>query len=348
MKKHTSILLAAALLLAGCAEKDDTLRIFCWSEYVPQAVIKKFTEETGINVAVEHYPPDVNLLQKVGSGGGNYDLIQPSEHVLQALIKEDLVQEIDHTKIPNLENIAPEFRNMPFDPGNKHSVPYMAGFVGIVYNAEVVPGPIVGYRDVFTPEHDGRIVVLEDAREIVSWGLATAGIPINDASDGNLATITPLLQDWIAKVQVFDADSPKTVMQNGDADIGIVWSGEAARLFEENPRFQWVMPAEGVHMFVDSLAIPRSSRKKEKAEAFMNFILRPEISKMISDEFPYYNPNAEARKLLGEKQLNNPASYPPGFDLNQAQLFTDIGEQTSKVEELVKRLRDRKPGAKPR
>lgn len=343
MKKKTPILLAAALLFAGCAEKDETLRIFCWSEYVPQSVVEKFTAETGIKVAIENYPPKVNLLQKVRSGEGNYDLIQPSEHVIQALIKEDLVQELDHTKIPNLKNIAPEFRNMPFDPGNKHSVPWMAGFVGIGYNAEVVPGPIVGYRDVFTPEHAGRIVVLDDAREIISWGLATAGIPINDASDANLATITPLLEDWLAKVSVFDSDSPKISLDNGDTDIGIVWSGEAARLFEQNPKFQWVMPAEGVHMFVDSLAIPRSSRNKDKAEAFMNFILRPEISEMISDEFPYYNPNAEARKLLTEEQLNNPASYPPGFDINQAQLFTDIGEQTSTVEELVTRLRGKKP-----
>lgn len=343
MKNHASILLASALLLAGCAEKDETLRIFCWSEYVPQSVIKKFTEETGIEVAVENYPPNLDLLRQVRSGGGNYDLIQPSEHVLQALIKEDLVQEIDHAKIPNLGNIAPEFRNMPFDPGNKHSVPWMAGFVGIVYNAEVVPGPIVGYRDVFTPEHNGRIVVLDDAREIVTWGLATAGIPINDTSDANLATITPLLEDWLAKVGFFNSDSPKILLDNGDADIGIIWSGEAARLFEQNPKFQWVLPAEGVHMFVDSLAIPGSSRKKDKAEAFMNFILRPEISKMISDEFPYYNPNAEARKLLTEEQLNNPASYPPGFDINRAQLFTDIGKQTSAVEELVTRLRGKKP-----
>ena len=339
MKKHHTKLIAAAcagaLLLAGCAKKDDTLKLFCWSEYVPQAVIDKFTEETGIKVAVENYASNEEMLQKLLAGGGAYDLIQPSEYALQAMIKEDLVYELDQEKIPNLPNIAPEFRNMPFDPGNKYSVPWMAGFVGIVYNAEVVPGPIVGYRDVFTPEHANRIVILDDAREIVTWGLATAGIPINDVSDENLATITPMLKDWLSKVKVFDSDSPKTSLGNGDTDIGIVCSGEGALLFAENPKFQWVMPAEGVHMFVDNLAIPKTSQNKDKAEAFMNFILRPDISKMISDEFPYYNPNAEARKLLSEEQLNNPASYPPGFDLTKAELFTDIGEQASKVDELI-------------
>ena len=212
MKKHKTKLLAAAcvgaLLLAGCGKKEEVLSLFCWTEYVPQAVIDKFTEETGIRVAVENYTSNEEMLAKLLAGGGSYDLIQPSEYTVEALIKDGQLQELDHEKIPNLKNLAPEFRNLSFDPGNKYSVPWMAGFVGIVYNSEVVPGPIVGFRDVFTDGHKGRIVVLDDAREIVSWGLATAGIPINDVSDQNLATITPLLKDWLSKVKVFDSDSP--------------------------------------------------------------------------------------------------------------------------------------------
>jgi len=337
-KQHTKLMAAAcagALLLAGCGKKDDTLKLFCWSEYVPQAVIDKFTEETGIKVSVENYASNEEMLAKLLAGGGAYDLIQPSEYTIQAMTKEGLLQELDQEKIPNLKNIAPEFRNLPYDPGNKYSIPWMAGFVGIVYNAETVTTPIVGFTDVFKPEHAGRIVILDDSREIVSWALATAGIPVNDVSDQNLATITPMLKDWLSKVKVYDSDSPKTAMSNGDTDLGVVWSGEGALLFAENPKFQWVMPAEGVHMFVDNLAIPKTAQNKDKAEAFMNFILRPDISKMISDEFPYYNPNAEARKLLSAEQLNNPASYPPGFDVTKAELFTDIGEQASKVDELI-------------
>lgn len=339
MKKHIPTLMAAlcagALLLAGCGKKDDTLRLFVWSEYVPQGVIDLFTAETGIKVAMEEYSSNEEMLAKLLAGGGAYDIIQPSEYTIEALIKDNLLHELDQNKIPNLKNIAPEFRNMPFDPGNKFSVPWMAGFVGIVYNAETVTTPVVGYRDVFTDEHAGRIVILDDAREIVTWGLATAGIPVNDVSDQNLETIKPMLRDWLSKVKVYDSDSPRTPMLSGDTDIGIVWSGEGALLFDENPKFQWVMPAEGVHMFVDNLAIPKTARNKEMAEEFMNFILRPDISKLISDEYPYYNPNAEARQLLSEEQLNNPASYPPGFDVTTAELFTDIGEQASAVDELI-------------
>jgi len=345
MKKQTNILISAAcagaLLLAGCGKKDDMLNLFCWTEYIPQTVIDKFTKETGIKVAVENYSSNEEMLAKLLAGGGDYDLIQPSEYTVEAMIKEDLLQPLDHAKIPNLENLAPEFRNMPFDPGNKYSVPWMAGFVGIVYNAETVTTPIVGYNDVFTPAHAGRIVILDDPREIVSWGLATAGIPINDVTDENLAKITPMLRDWISKVKVFDSDSPKTSLSNGDTDIGVVWSGEGAILFNENPKFQWVLPAEGFHMFVDSLAVPKNARNQDLAEQFINFILRPDISKMISAEFPYFNPNAAARALLTDAERNNPASYPPGLDVTKAQIFRDIGGQGSKIDELITSLKVR-------
>ena len=342
MKKHTTLLSAAiagAMLLAGCGKKDDTLNLFVWTEYVPQAVLDKFTQETGIKVAMETYSSNEEMTQKLFAGGGNYDLIQPSEYTVEALIKDDYLQPLDHTKIPNLKNLAPEFRELPFDPGNKYSVPWLSGFVGITYNAETIPGPVVGYSDVFTANNAGRIVTLDDSRELVSWAMAASGLPINDVTDENLEKIKPLLRDWISKIKVFDSDSPKTALSNGDVDIGVIWSGEGAILFNQNPKFQWVLPAEGFHMFIDSLAIPKTSRNKEMAEEFINFILRPDISKMILDEFPYYSPNAEARKLLSEAERNNPASYPPGFDMSKAQFFRDIGAQGSKVDELITSLK---------
>ena len=342
MKKHTTLLSAAiagAMLLAGCGKKDDTLNLFVWTEYVPQAVLDKFTAETGIKVAMETYSSNEEMTQKLFAGGGNYDLIQPSEYTVEALIKDDYLQPLDHAKIPNLKNLAPEFREMPFDPGNKYSVPWLSGFVGITYNAETVPGPVVGYSDVFTTNNAGRIVTLDDSRELVSWAMAASGLPVNDVTDENLEKIKPMLRDWMSKIKVFDSDSPKTSLSNGDVDLGVIWSGEGALLFNQNPKFQWVLPAEGFHMFIDSLAIPKTAKNKEMAEEFINFILRPDIGKMILDEFPYYSPNAEARKLLSDAERNNPASYPPGLDITKALLFKDIGAQGSKVDELITSLK---------
>src|SRR4029077_1387889 len=316
-------------------DPEKKLNLFCWSEYVPQEIIDAFTKETGIKVSVESYASNEEMLAKLLAGGGAYDLIQPSEYVIQGLVKENLLVPIDHSAIPNIKNIAPEFANMSFDPGNQISIPYMAGTVGIVVNTDLVDDDIKSYSDVFQDKFKKNIVVLDDAREIVSWGFETLGIPINEVSDENLGKVKPVLEKWLPLVKVFDSDSPKTALLNGDVALGIVWGGEGAILLNENKKFKWVVPAEGAHLFVDSLAIPKTAAHVKNAQLFMNFVLRPDISAKISDAFPYLNPNAAARQLLTPAQRGNPASYPTADELATMQTFKDIGEQATKVYELV-------------
>jgi spermidine/putrescine-binding protein len=316
-------------------DPEKRLNLFCWSEYVPQEIIDTFTKETGIKVSTETYASNEEMLAKLLAGGGTYDLIQPSEYVIEGLIKENLLTPIDHAAIPNIKNIAPEFTNMSFDPGNKFSIPYMAGTVGIVVNTELVQDDIKGYNDVFQSKFSKNIVVLDDAREIVGWGFDTLGIPINDVTDENIEKVKPILAKWLPLVKVFDSDSPKTSLLNGDVALGIVWGGEGAILLNENRKFKWVVPAEGAHLFVDSLAIPKTATHVKNAQLFMNFVLRPDISAKISDAFPYLNPNAAARELLTPAQRGNPASYPTADELARMQTFKDIGEQATKIDELV-------------
>ncbi len=315
------------------------LNLYCWSEYVPQDVIDRFTNQTGIKVNVENYASNEEMLAKLLAGGGQYDLIQPSEYVIEALIKEDLLIPIDQEAVPNIKNLAPEFRNMAFDPGNKYSIPWMAGTVGIVVNTALVQDEIATYGDVFQEKFKGNIVVLDDAREIVSWGLASQGIPVNEVTDENLEKVKPVLQSWLPLVKVYDSDSPKTALLNGDVALGVVWSGEGAILLDQDEKFKWVLPKDGAHLFVDNLAIPKTAAHPKNAQLFMNFVLRPNISKIISDEFPYLNPNAEARKLLSEEQLGNVASFPTDEELATLETFEDIGAQASKIDDLVTGLK---------
>ncbi|MEY5062495.1 MAG: hypothetical protein RLZZ112_459, partial [Verrucomicrobiota bacterium] len=129
----------------------------------------------------------------------------------------------------------------------------------------------------------------------------------------------------------------------GDVDIGVVWSGEAAILYNEDKKFSFVLPKEGAHLFVDNMAIPKAAQHPQNAHLFINYLLRPEVSKKISDEFPYYNPNSAARSLLSPEQLANPASYPPAQEVARMQTFRDLGEQAAAVDELVTQI---KAGAK--
>ena len=342
MKKTTTLVLSAlAALLVGCGKAPEVpkLSVFCWSEYIPQSVIDQFSKETGIQVSVENYASNEEMLAKLMAGGGEYDIIQPSEYVVEALIAQKLLHPIDKTKIPNLSNIAPQFLKMSFDPDNSFSVPFMAGTVGIVVNTELIKDDIKSFADVFKPENAGKIVVLDDAREITAWALLSQGLPINDMSDTNLEKVKPLLANWIPLVKVFDSDSPKTALLNGDVSIGIVWGGEGAILLQSDPKFRWIIPAEGTHLFIDSLAIPKTAKNVNNAEAFMNFILRTDISKQISDAFPYTNPNLAARKILTEEQIKNKASFPSDEEITKMQVFRDIGIQGSKVDELITSLK---------
>lgn len=344
--KTTRILLILAFVCAlavpgyGQAKKKSVLNLFCWSEYVPQDVIDGFTKETGIKVNVENYASNEEMLSKLLGGGSKYDLIQPSEYTIEALIKADKLETLNLDNIPNIKNLDPKFTKMPHDPDGKYSVPWMAGSVGIVVNTAKVKEPVKTMKDVFSGKYKKRIVVLNDAREIVTWALASLGLPINEITPEALDKVKPIVTEWLPQVKVYDSDSPKTALLNGDVDLGVVWSGEAALLYKKNKKFEYVLPEEGAHQFIDSLSVPKGAPNKENAEKFINYILKPEVSVKISDAFPYTNPNAEAVKLLKPAQRENPASYPPGNP--KLETFKDIGKVAKDIDKLVTDLKGKK------
>ena len=343
--KTIRLLLACALLgvfathLRAAPPRKAGLNLYCWSEYVPQEVIDGFTKETGVKVNVENYASNEEMLAKLAASGGKYDLIQPSEYTIEALIKGGQLEELNLAHIPNIKNLAPEFTKLAHDPEGKYSVPWMSGSVGIVVNTVKIKTPVKGYDDVFDGTHQKRIVVLNDNREIISWALSSLGLSVNDITPANLERVKPVLAQWLPQVKSYDSDSPKTALLNGDADLGIVWSGEAAILFEKDRKFQYFLPSEHVHRFIDSLAIPKGAANKENAEKFINYVLRPEVSVKISAAFPYTNPNAAARKLLSKAQLENPASYPPGDP--KLEPFKDIGPVAQDIDKLVTDLKEK-------
>ena len=329
--------LVAAPLPASAQKKKSVLNLYCWSEYVPQSVIDGFTKETGIKVNVENYDSNEAMMAKLIAAKGKYDLIQPSEYIIEALVKAGELETLNMESIPNFKNLDPKYLKQPHDPENKYSVPWMAGTVGIAVNTAKVKEPVKGFKDVFSGKYKKRIVVLNDAREIVTWALNTQGLPINQITPEALEKVKPILKEWLPQVKVYDSDSPKTAMLNGDVDLGIVWSGEGALLCKRNKKFAYVLPEEGVHLFIDSLAIPKGAANKDNAEKFINYILKPDVSVKISKDFPYTNPNAEARKLLTKTELENPASYPPGEP--KMETFKDIGKAAKDIDKLVTDLK---------
>jgi spermidine/putrescine transport system permease protein len=322
--------------LAG-AEDPQAMHLLCWSEYVPQTVIAGFTRKTGVKVEIENYNSNEQMLEKLRSRPGFYDLIQPSGFYVASLAQDGKLEPLDAARIPNLKNLDAKYRHPAHDPEGRFSVPWLVGTVGIVVNTVRVRDPVQTWADVFAGRYAGRIVVVDDPREMVAWALASLGLPITDVSDGALQRAAPVLEKWLPQVKVYDSDSPSSALLDGRADLGIMWSGEAALLWQKDRKFQYILPAAGAHMFIDSLAIPKGAPHKELAEQFIDHCLDPEVSVLISNAYPYTNPNSAARRLLSASQLANPASYPPGDP--SLPTLRNTGNTTPAVAAFVARLR---------
>jgi spermidine/putrescine transport system substrate-binding protein len=324
------------LLSIGRGEEQEprVLNLLCWTEYVPSSVTEGFTKQSGVRVVMENYNSNEQMLAMPG----HYDLVQPSQAYVDGLIQSGGLEVLETARIPNLRNLDPQFRGLPHDPEGRFSVPWMAGTVGIVVNTEAVKEPIHTWAEVFSGKYRGHIVAVNDQREMVAWALASLGMPITQIDNDSLARTEPVLRQWLPQISIFDSDSPHTALLDGRAVIGIVWSGEAALLWQRDHKFQYVLPAEGAHMFLDSLAIPAGAPHQETAEDFINYCLEPEVSVLISKEYPYTNPNLAARRLLSPEQLENPASYPPIKE--RLWPLRNVGNDTKAVDQFVRRIRD--------
>ena len=320
------------------AAGERVLNLLCWTEYVPESVTKSFTERTGAGVIVENYNSNEQMLAMLRAKPGHYDLVQPSQAYVEGLIQSHGLELLDSARLPNLHHLDPQFRGLPHDPEGKFSVPWLAGTVGIAINTAIVKEPIRTWTDVFSGKYRGRIVVVDDQREMVAWALASLRMPITRVDAASLAKTEPVLRQWLPQISVFDSDNPHAALLDGRAVVGIMWSGEAALLWQQDHKFQYVLPTEGAHRFLDSLAIPAGAPHKALAEDFINHCLEPEISVLISNAYPYTNPNLAARKLLTPDQLANPASYPPNAD--HLLPLSNRGNDTKAVDQFVRHIRD--------
>lgn len=339
MRRLIFPLLFFVIAICRAAEPAErVLNLLCWTEYVPASVTEGFTQRSGVRVAIENYNSNEQMLAMLRDKPGHYDLVQPSQAYVETLIQHGGLGMLDAARIPNLRNLDPQFLGLPHDPKGQYSVPWMSGTVGIVVNTEAVKDPIHTWADVFSGAYHGKIVAVNDQREMVAWALASLGLPITHIDNEALARTEPVLRKWLPQISVFDSDSPHTALLDGRAVIGIVWSGEAALLWQKDHKFAYVLPKEGAHMFLDSLAIPVGAPHKAAAEDFINYCLEPEVSVLISKEYPYTNPNLAARKLLSPQQLANPASYPKREE--RLLPLRNIGNDTKAVDQFVKKIRD--------
>jgi spermidine/putrescine-binding protein len=343
MKKAICLLLIGAMtatMLTGCgssstsstastASSGETLNLFVWTEYVPDSVIKKFEDETGIKVNVSTYSSNEDMLAKVkAESEGTYDIVQPSDYMVKQMTTQGMLEKLDKSKLPNIKNLSATYLNQSYDPDNTYSVPYQGGVAAIAVNTKKVNMDITSYDDLFNPKLAGTEVALDDYRAVIGMTARSMGMSMNETDKDKLSKISDKLQTLKKNVKLYDSDSPKSALISGDCTVGYCWSAEIALAMDENPDIKIVFPKEGAYVFMDNWCIPKGAKHSDAATKFINFMLDSKVDQMVLKEFPYMSPNAEAVKAMGADFQANQAKNPPADVVSKGERVGDLDTDT--------------------
>lgn len=318
------IALLAVVVLTGCSSKE-TLYIYSWSDNFDPEVLVNFEKEFNVKVVYDSFSSNEDLLAKMQAGNFQYDIIQPSDYMVDIMVKLGYLAELNKANIPNLSNMNPTFTGLPFDPENKYSIVYMYGVTGIAYNTKYVTDEITSWEDLWDPKYAGRVVLLNDSREVFGMALKKLGYSPNSTNEAELQEALAELKKLSPNVLAFDTDDIKQKFMSEEAWIGTMWSGDAAYANDENEDIAYVVPTEGATIFYDTTAIPKGAKNKELAEKFINYLLDPEVSAQNYEWLGYGNPNQAAEPFQSEEFKSNPFINLPAEDLARTESLIDIG-----------------------
>lgn len=299
--------------LTGCGKSDspNELNIFIWTEYVPDSVLEGFEKETGIHINQYLYSSNEDMLAKVRTENeGTYDILQPTDYMVKSLIAQELLEPLDLSVLTNKGNIGSQYMDQEFDPGNKYSIPFMGSATAIAYNEDEVDKP-ESLTDMLDEKFRSNIVTLNDFREVLAVAGMTVGLTGNEEDDESIAKIAEQAAKFKPNFKLYDSDSPRNALVSGDCIAGIIWTAEIALAQRDNPAIQVAFPSEGCGIGTDNWCIPKGAKHHDNALAFINYMLRPEVAKVVSEDYPYVQPNTEAIKLLDEDFQNNPVENVP-------------------------------------
>ena len=317
------------------------LNVFVWTEYFTPEMLECFELVYGVKINRDEYSSNEEMYAKLSAGGTNYDLVQPSDYMILLMVREGLIQEMDLTQLPNLKNIGKGYLDLPFDLGNKYTIPWLAGTDAIVYNSATVETPPTSWADLWNPEYAGRMVFLDDSRVTIGMTLLTLGYDFNSKNETELREAEAKLKELIPNVKIFDSDSPKTSLIAGDVDLGIVWTGEAFLAREEVSTIEYVYPSEGAILWQDNWALPVGASHLDAAYAWMNYLMQGNIMWMVLSGFPYTNPNTAALEFartnhpdVYKAYAESPITNPPEEAIANAITIEDVGEALPLYDEI--------------
>ncbi|MCI8505474.1 MAG: ABC transporter substrate-binding protein [Lachnospiraceae bacterium] len=333
-KRWIAAALAVCLVfgICGCGggeekESKGQVKIFNWGEYIDEEVIEMFEEETGIEVVYDTFETNEAMYPIIEAGGVSYDAICPSDYMIEKLLANDLLAKLNFDNIPNVKYVSDGIMegSKTFDPENEYSVPYTFGTLGILYNTALIDDEIDSWEALWNEEYKGNILMYNSPRDLFVAPLEILGYSINTTDEAELSEAKNLLLEQKPLLQRYVMDQIKDSMISGSASIAMCYSGEVLQLQAANPDLKYVVPKEGSNYFIDSWVIPANAENKENAEAWINFLNKPEIALKNFEYITYSTPNTGAQELLDEELLKNPAVFPGEDILSKCEVFHSLG-----------------------
>lgn len=326
MKKFLAALLSLCLLLPCAAMAQEVVNVFNWEDYIDESVLQLFEEETGIHVNYMRFTQNEDMIVQVESNPGSFDLVFPSEYMVERLINKGLLAEINYDNIPNFQYIDETLKNPSYDANNAHSVPYMWGTLGILYNTELVTEEVDSWGILFDEKYQNSVFMMDSLRDGMGLALRYLGYAMNTSDFTQLNEAKELLiaQKRSGVVKAYQMDEIKDKMVAGEGALAVMYSGDAQYSIDLNDKLTYIVPKEGSNIWTDCMVIPKDAKNKENAEKFIDFLCRPDIAQMNCEYIWYSSPNTAAIELMGEEYTDNTVMNPSDETVANCEYYHDL------------------------
>ncbi len=317
------------------AQDGITLNVYNWGEYISDGeddsldVIASFEELTGIDVNYTTYDTNESLYAKLSGGGGDYDVIIPSDYMIGKMANENMLAELNFDNIPNYKFIDEAYKNASYDAENKFSVPYMWGVVGLIYNTEMVDEADLeqGWGLFWDEKYAGQMLMFNNSRDAFAIASKYIGNSLNPQTQEEIDAATQALKEQKPLNQSYVMDEVFDKMQGNEAAFAAYYAGDGVTMMENNEALAMFVPHQGSNMYVDAMCIPATSTKQEAAEMFINYMCETEVALANTEYIWYSTPHTEVYELLDEETKNNELMYPPAEVINNSETFDVLSDE---------------------
>ncbi len=347
-------LLVTTLGLTACQEENKTstttgtqvVRLYTWTEYVPDGLLDEFTKETGIRVerasleSNETMYAKVKLQQLKEQDENGYDVIAPSNYFVSKMAKEGMLQELDHSKLPVIKDLNPDWLNKPYDKGNKYSLPQLLGAPGIAFNTNTYKGEqFTSWADLWKPEFKNKVQLLDDVREVFNIALLKIGANPNTKDPAIIKQAYEELLKLRPNVLSFKSDNPASQFISEEVEVGQLWNGSVRIAKQADAPVNMVFPKEGPVLWVDTLAIPKNAKNVDAAHKLINYLLSEKVAAKLTMAIGYPTSNIKALDLLPKELTEDRAIYPSAEVLKTSHWQDDVGDAIEVYEKYYQQLK---------